>query len=83
MMLLLARGGSYGPGNPCDTYDFQETYLRGIFGFIGFTDIQAVRIQNTLTSSPRQLEEDLQKAISQAAEAATRFGRPAPAGPRG
>jgi hypothetical protein len=39
MMLLLARGGVYRSGNPQETFDFQETYLRCIFGFIGFTDI--------------------------------------------
>src|SRR5512141_2414129 len=48
MMLLLARGGVYRPGNPLETFDFQETYLRSIFGFIGFTDIRSVVIQGTL-----------------------------------
>ena len=48
MMLLLARGGVYRPGNPLETFDFQESYLRTIFGFIGFTDIRAVTIQGTL-----------------------------------
>ena len=54
-------------------------YLRGIFGFIGFTDIRAVRIQNTLMSGPEQLEADLRRAVAQAQEEALRFGVPAPA----
>ena len=82
LMLLLASGGSYGPGNPSQTMDFHETYLRGIFGFIGFTDIRTVRIQNTLMNSAQQVEEDLRKAVALAQEEALRFGAPAPTVPR-
>ena len=57
-MLILARGGVYPEGNPCETFDFQETYLRGIFGFIGFTDIRVIRIQGTMQNSPEQVEAD-------------------------
>jgi FMN-dependent NADH-azoreductase len=80
LMLILARGGNYGPGNPCETYDFQETYLRGIFGFIGFTDIKSVCINGTLMNQPQQVEADLRKAMAEATEAAHRFGMPASAG---
>jgi FMN-dependent NADH-azoreductase len=70
LMLILARGGVYREGNPCETSDFQETYLRGIFGFIGFTDIRAVHIQGTMQNSPEQVEADTRKAIAEAAAAA-------------
>jgi FMN-dependent NADH-azoreductase len=73
LMLILARGGEYGPGNPCETFDFQETYLRGIFGFIGFSDIRAVHIQGTLQNKPEQVEVDTRKAIAEASDAAMEF----------
>lgn len=73
LMLVLARGGNYGPGNPCDTYDFQETYLRGIFGFIGFTSIRSVYVQGTLMNKPEQVEADTRRAIDDASNAALQF----------
>jgi len=47
--------------------------LRGVFGFIGFADIDVIRIQGTLQNSPQQIESDLQSAIAAAIEAAKRF----------
>lgn len=73
LLLLLARGGSYGAGNPCETMDFQESYLRAIAGFIGITDIHAVRVENTLMQSPEQVEESLQAAILEAGRLAEKF----------
>jgi FMN-dependent NADH-azoreductase len=73
LLLILARGGVYPEGDPCKTFDFQETYLRGIFGFIGFTDIRAIRIQGTLQNGPEQVEADTRKAIAEAAAAAKEF----------
>jgi FMN-dependent NADH-azoreductase len=73
LMLILSRGGAYQEGNPCETYDFQESYLRCIFGFIGFTDIRAIRIQGTLQSKPEQLDADTRKALAEATAAAQEF----------
>ena len=73
LMLILARGGAYQQGNPCETFDFQETYLRGIFGFIGFTDVRVIHIQGTLQNSPEQVEADSRKAIDEAVAAAKTF----------
>jgi FMN-dependent NADH-azoreductase len=73
LMLILSRGGAYQPGNPCETYDFQETYLRCIFAFIGFTDIRAIRIQGTMQNKPEQVEAEISKIIAQAASAAREF----------
>ena len=73
LMLILARGGEYQTGNPCETFDFQETYLRSIFGFIGFTDIRAIHIQGTLQNKPEQVEADARKAIAEASDAAMEF----------
>ena len=75
LMLLLARGGVYRSGNPQETFDFQETYLRCIFGYIGFTDIRAVAIQGTLQNKPEQLEADMGKAMATARGAAQELAR--------
>lgn len=73
LVLLLARGGEYGEGNPAETYDFQESYLRAIFGYIGFTDVRAIRIQGTLQNRPEQVEADFEKAAAEAKCAAYGF----------
>ena len=73
LMLILARGGTYRTGNPSETFDFQEPYLRTIFGFIGFTDIRTVYIQGTMQNKPEQVEADTRKAIAEASDAAMEF----------
>ena len=44
LILVLARGGIYSEG-PMQAFDFQEPYLRAVFGFIGMDDIRVVRIE--------------------------------------
>lgn len=73
LMLILARGGKYGPGNPADTYDFQESYLRCIFGFMGFTDIRSVQVQGTSSNKPDQVEAVLRQALEEASAGAKQF----------
>ena len=78
LMLLLARGGTYPAGNnPAQTMDFQESYLRAIFGYMGFTEIRTVIIDGTLAKKPEQLEADTAKAIAAAGEAAVQFAQEA------
>lgn len=45
IIIASARGGLYAPGTPLATVDFQEPYLRAVFGFIGITDIRIVRAE--------------------------------------
>ena len=73
LLLILARGGVYKTGNPLETYDFQESYLRSVFGFIGFTDIRTIPIQGTMQNKPDQVEADTRKAIAEAASVAEQF----------
>jgi FMN-dependent NADH-azoreductase len=78
LILILARGGVYPTGNPSETFDFQESYLRCIFGFIGFTDIRTIYIQGTMQHKPEQVEADTRKAIAEASDAAMSLaGEPA------
>lgn len=46
MLIVTARGGSYQPGSPTAAYDFQEPYLRGIFNYIGITDLTFIHADN-------------------------------------
>lgn len=45
MVVITSRGGDYGPASPFRSYDFQEPYLRNVFGFIGITDITFINAQ--------------------------------------
>ena len=43
-IFVLGSGGIYSAG-PYKTMDFQEPYLRAMFGFIGMTDVEIVRVE--------------------------------------
>jgi FMN-dependent NADH-azoreductase len=43
-VLIISRGGIYSAG-PASSLDFQETYLRGVLGFIGITDVEVIRAE--------------------------------------
>lgn len=45
MVVITSRGGDYSPESPFYAYDFQEPYLRAIFGFVGITDITFINAQ--------------------------------------
>ena len=64
-IVALSRGGYYGPGSPAAALEHLETYLRGVFGFIGIAPefIAADGIQ----VGPEHRE----KALAEALRAAT------------
>lgn len=45
MVCVTSRGGDYSDSSPMHPYDFQEPYLRAIFGFIGITDLTFINGQ--------------------------------------
>jgi FMN-dependent NADH-azoreductase len=47
LVLVLARGGAYGPGTGAEGYDAQSTYMKQILGFFGFTDIHEILVEPT------------------------------------
>ena len=47
LLVITARGGSYGPDSPMNAMDHQESHLRSLFGFIGFTDVEFVNCEGT------------------------------------
>jgi len=48
VVVITARGGAYEKGTPREKFDFQEPYLRHIFGFVGLTDVTFIHAENQL-----------------------------------
>ncbi len=56
MVCITSRGGDYSEHSPFHVYDFQEPYLRAIFGYVGITDVHFVNAQ------PMDITPDLRAA---------------------
>ena len=68
MVCVTSRGGDYSEKSPSHIYDFQEPYLRAIFGFVGITDMHFINIQ------PMDITPQLREAaITAGIEAACRL----------
>jgi FMN-dependent NADH-azoreductase len=65
MVVASSRGSDYSEGGPLHAFDFQEPYLRAIFGFIGITDIEFVTAQ-PMDASPALREAALAEALERA-----------------
>ncbi len=65
--IVSSRGGDYSTGTPCAAADFQEPYLRTIFGFFGITDVEYVRAEG-LAISPERRDEAVASAERQITE---------------
>jgi FMN-dependent NADH-azoreductase len=61
VIVASSRGGFYGPDSQAAFLDHQETYLRGIFGFFGITDVTFIRAEGVAL-----VAEHREKAISAA-----------------
>src|SRR5829696_2416343 len=76
MVCITSRGGDYSATSPLHSYDFQEPYLRAIFGFIGITDVSFINAQ-PMDVSPALREAAVEAAMSQAVSLATATDWPA------
>jgi len=63
VIIVSARGGIYSEGAPAAVLDFQENYLRGVFGFLGITEIEFVRAEG-LNYGPAQREQAMTAALN-------------------
>jgi FMN-dependent NADH-azoreductase len=45
VIVASSRGGIYGPGSAGAAMDFQEPYLRAVFGFLGVPEVEFVRAE--------------------------------------
>ena len=66
VIIAISRGGFYGPGAAAAAMEHLETYLRGVFAFIGITDPEII-VAEGLQMGPEQRD----KAMRQALHAAT------------
>lgn len=62
MAVIASRGGDYAAGSPFGSFDFQEPYLRAIFGFAGITDITFVIAQPMDALGPEVQREKIEAA---------------------
>ena len=58
MVIASGRGGIYGDNSPAD---FQEAYLRQVFGFLGVSDIEFIRAEG-VAYSPQHRTDALESA---------------------
>ena len=70
-LFITASGGSYLPGSATAALNFQEPYLRTIFGFMGVTDLQFVVADNLNQgeNAARQSKERAELALRELAAA--------------
>jgi FMN-dependent NADH-azoreductase len=65
MVCITSRGGDYSEHSPFHVYDFQEPYLRGIFGYVGIYDMHFINAQ------PMDINKELREiAVAKAIEEA-------------
>ena len=62
MAVITSRGGDYGKDSPFRSYDFQEPYLRVVFGFVGITDIAFINAQPMDAAGAQVREEKINDA---------------------
>jgi FMN-dependent NADH-azoreductase len=66
VIVAISRGGFYGPGTPTAALEHLESYLRGVFGFIGVTQLEFISADGTQVGP-----EHREKALASALEAVT------------
>jgi FMN-dependent NADH-azoreductase len=63
VIIALARGGFYNEGSPAAAFEHLETYLRGVFGFLGI-EPEFVTADG-LSVSPEQREASIKLALGE------------------
>jgi FMN-dependent NADH-azoreductase len=66
LIVAISRGGFYGVGTPAAALEHLETYLRGVFGFIGVTNLEFISADGVQVGPEHRA-----KALAGALEAAT------------
>ena len=56
VIVISSRGGAYGPGSPAEPFDFQEKYLRAVFGFLGVKDITVITAEGVAMGPDKAAE---------------------------
>jgi FMN-dependent NADH-azoreductase len=69
VIIAVSRGGFYGAGTPAAAMEHLESYLRGIFGFIGVTGLEIILAEGLLVG-PEQREKAMTDALAAATDLA-------------
>jgi FMN-dependent NADH-azoreductase len=69
VIIASSRGGYYGPQSPAAALEHQESYLRGVFAFLGITEVTFVRAEG-VNISPDQRQAAITAATAEAAQLA-------------
>jgi len=69
MVCITSRGGDYSATSPLHSYDFQEPYLRAIFGFIGVADVHFINAQ-PMDITPALRDAAVEAAVTRAGDLA-------------
>lgn len=72
MVCVTSRGSNYAENTPMHIYDFQEPYLRAIFGYCGITDISFINAQ-PMDITPELREIAINTAIKEAQNLVVNF----------
>lgn len=75
MLCITSRGSDYSPGSPIQGLDFQEPYLRAIFGLAGIEEIFFVHAQ-PMDLAPGLTQAALEKAKEEARQMVDRMAIP-------
>ena len=65
IIIAISRGGLYGPGAPAAAFEHLQTYLQGVFGFLGVTDLEFV-IAEGVMMGPEAREKAVSAALTTA-----------------
>jgi FMN-dependent NADH-azoreductase len=68
VIVAISRGGFYGPGTQAAAFEHLESYLRGVFGFIGVIKLEFISADGVRVG-PKHRE----KALASALQAVTRL----------
>jgi FMN-dependent NADH-azoreductase len=67
VIIAISRGGLYGAGTPAAGFEHVESYLRGVFGFIGVTNLEIIAAEG-LQIGPEQREKAMRGALQAVTE---------------
>jgi FMN-dependent NADH-azoreductase len=70
IIVASSRGGFYGADTPTASLDHQESYLRGVFGFLGVKDVSFIRAEGVSVGS-EQRTKSMDAAKAEICELAT------------
>jgi len=62
VIVAVSRGGLYSAGMPAAAFEHVESYLRGVFGFLGVTDLEII-VAEGLQIGPELREKAMQGAL--------------------